>query len=72
MTKLWWSEMEVRIAELAVDVLGPRGELVPGSRDAEGEWYNEYLYARASMIYAGTSEIQKNIIAQRVLGLPRG
>ena len=71
MTKLWWSEMEARITELAIDVLGPRGELVPGSRDAEGEWFNEYLYARAAMIYAGTSEIQKNILAQRVLGLPR-
>ncbi|HEY6380048.1 MAG TPA: acyl-CoA dehydrogenase family protein [Candidatus Dormibacteraeota bacterium] len=71
LTKLWWSEMEARIAELAIDVLGPRGELLPGSRDAEGEWFNEYLYARAAMIYAGTSEIQKNILAQRVLGLPR-
>lgn len=71
MTKLWWSEMETRIMELAVDVLGPRGELEPGSPDAEGDVYNEYLYARASMIYAGTSEIQKNILAQRVLGLPR-
>ena len=71
LTKLYWSEMEARMEELAVDVLGPRGELQPGTRDAVGEFFNDYLYARASMIYAGTSEVQKNIIATRVLGLPR-
>jgi alkylation response protein AidB-like acyl-CoA dehydrogenase len=73
LNKLYWSEMEVRLEELALDVLGPRAELAEGSPDAElnGEWFGEYLYARASMIYAGTNEIQKNIIAQRVLGLPR-
>ena len=71
MTKLYWSEMEARLGELAVDVLGERGELEPGTPEAAGEWFNEYLYARASMIYAGTSEVQKNILAQRVLGLPR-
>jgi alkylation response protein AidB-like acyl-CoA dehydrogenase len=73
MEKLYWSEMEARIYELGNDALGPRAELTQGSPDAEddGHWFAEYLYARASMIYAGTSEIQKNIIAQRVLGLPR-
>jgi len=73
LNKLYWSEMEMRLEELALDVLGPRAELDEGSPDAElnGEWFGEYLYARASMIYAGTNEIQKNIIAQRVLGLPR-
>jgi alkylation response protein AidB-like acyl-CoA dehydrogenase len=73
LNKLYWSEMETRLEELALDVLGPRAELAEGSPDAErnGEWFGEYLYARASMIYAGTNEIQKNIIAQRVLGLPR-
>ena len=69
--KLYWSEMETRLTELAVDVLGERGELEPGTPDATGDWFNTYLYARASQIYAGTSEVQKNIIAQRVLGLPR-
>jgi alkylation response protein AidB-like acyl-CoA dehydrogenase len=71
MNKLYWSEMEARLTELAVDVLGERGELEPGSADAAGDWFNTYLYARASQIFAGTSEVQKNIIAQRVLGLPR-
>jgi alkylation response protein AidB-like acyl-CoA dehydrogenase len=73
MTKLYWSEMEMRLLELGVDVLGPRGELAPGSplSEADGRLFNEYLYARASTIYGGTSEVQKNILAQRVLGLPR-
>ncbi len=65
--------MKVRLDELALDILGPRAELGPGSAEAEhdGGWYGDYLYARASTIFAGTSEVQKNIIAQRVLGLPR-
>ncbi len=71
MTKLYWSEMEARLGEAAVDVLGERGELEPGTPEAGANWFNLYLYARASMIYAGTSEVQKNILAQRVLGLPR-
>jgi alkylation response protein AidB-like acyl-CoA dehydrogenase len=73
LNKLYWSEMETRLEELALDVLGPRAELAAGSPDAEqdGRFLGNYLYARASMIYAGTNEIQKNIIAQRVLGLPR-
>ena len=73
LSKLYWSEMEARLFELGNDVLGPRAELTAGAEDAEkgGRWFGEYLYARASMIYAGTSEIQKNIIAQRVLGLPK-
>jgi alkylation response protein AidB-like acyl-CoA dehydrogenase len=73
LNKLFWSEMKVRLDELALDILGPRAELGPGSAEAEhdGGWYGDYLYARASTIFAGTSEVQKNIIAQRVLGLPR-
>jgi alkylation response protein AidB-like acyl-CoA dehydrogenase len=65
--------MDARLFELGNDALGPRAELARDAADAEsgGKWFGEYLYARASMIYAGTSEIQKNIIAQRVLGLPR-
>jgi len=70
LSKLYWSEMEARMAELELDTLGPRAELATGSPDG-GEWYSQYLYARASTIYAGTSEVQKNIIAQRVLGLPK-
>jgi alkylation response protein AidB-like acyl-CoA dehydrogenase len=73
LSKLFWSEMDARLYELGNDVLGPKAELFKGADDAEdhGQWAADYLYARASMIYAGTSEIQKNIIAQRVLGLPK-
>jgi alkylation response protein AidB-like acyl-CoA dehydrogenase len=71
--KLYWSEMEARLYEIGNEVLAQKHELVKGSPDSErdGQWFHDYWYARASMIYAGTSEIQKNIIAQRVLGLPR-
>jgi len=73
LSKLFWSEMEARLYEAGNDVLGPKAELAKGTPGAEeeGMWFSDYLYARASMIYAGTSEIQKNIIAQRVLGLPK-
>jgi len=65
MGKLYWSEWYVRATELAMDILGPAG-LHPGT------WLTEYLGARAATIYTGTSEIQRNILAERVLGLPRG
>ena len=65
-TKLLWSELERDIFEATRELLGPEGETVVGA-----EWQNRYWYARAATIYAGTSEIQRNIIAERVLGLPR-
>ena len=72
LSKLYWSEMEARLFELGNDVVGQRAELVAGpDSQQDGRWFHDYWYARASMIYAGTSEIQKNIIAQRVLGLPK-
>ena len=73
MSKLYWSEMNARLYELGNDILGPQAELVPDDGDgpARGSWLPNYWFSRATMIYAGTSEIQKNIIAQRLLGLPR-
>jgi alkylation response protein AidB-like acyl-CoA dehydrogenase len=72
LNKLYWSEMETRLLELGLDTLGPRAEIAEGPEaEHDGAVFGDYLYARASMIYAGTNEIQKNIIAQRVLGLPR-
>ena len=60
--------------ELALEMEGPYGALARGSRQAidGGRWEYEYLWSRAAPIYAGTSEVQRNVIAQRVLGLPRG
>jgi alkylation response protein AidB-like acyl-CoA dehydrogenase len=71
--KLFWSEASQRLHDTAMDVLHTRAPLVHGERRAEarGRWPRSYLYYRAGTIFAGTSEIQRNIIAQRVLGLPR-
>jgi alkylation response protein AidB-like acyl-CoA dehydrogenase len=71
--KLLWSELDMRIKETAIAVEGPYAAITSGSPHAieDGKWQYEYLWSRAASIYAGTSEIQRNIIAQRVLGLPR-
>ncbi len=73
-TKLYWSEMDKRIQETAVGVEGLYGALAPGSPYAieDGRWQYGWMWAQAETIYAGSSEIQRNIIAERVLGLPRG
>lgn len=71
-TKLYWSEMEARIFETAIEVLGPRAELhgAPAALGPE-DFHRRYWHARAARIYAGTNEVQRNIIAERVLGLPK-
>ncbi|MEW6256486.1 MAG: acyl-CoA dehydrogenase family protein [Pseudomonadota bacterium] len=71
--KLFWSESHQRLLEIAMDILGPAARLGPqDSAAAEGRhWQRDYLWSRAETILAGTSEIQRNIIAERVLGLPR-
>jgi len=71
--KILWSELEQRLKGTALEVLGPYGLLPKGEARAadDGFWFYEFLWSRASTIYAGTSEVQRNIIAQRVLGLPR-
>lgn len=71
--KVFWSEMDVRLHEAALSLLGPLGELLPEAEGAidEGSWMKGYQFALAGPIYAGTNEIQKNVIAERVLGLPR-
>lgn len=74
MLKLVWSEIEQRVMEAAARVQGPwatLGEDDPRAPDA-GRWAYGLLWSRAATIYAGTSEVQRNIISQRVLGLPRG
>jgi alkylation response protein AidB-like acyl-CoA dehydrogenase len=67
LVKVFWSELDVRLHELALDLLGERAELV----DDEQNWMKGYEFALAGPIYAGTNEIQRNVIAERVLGLPR-
>jgi alkylation response protein AidB-like acyl-CoA dehydrogenase len=72
--KLFWSEMFQRMLETAVELEGPYGQLVSDARYAPdgGRWPHLMLYSRGRTIAAGSSEIQRNIIAERVLGLPRG
>ena len=66
--KLYWSEMNQRTQQTAQEILGPYGQL----KDFDnGIWEYSYLRARGNTIEAGTSEIQRNIIAERVLGLPK-
>lgn len=71
--KLFWSEMFQRMLETAVELEGPYGQLVSDARYAPdgGRWPHLMLYSRGRTIAAGSSEIQRNIIAERVLGLPR-
>jgi len=71
--KLYWSEMSQRLHDVLMDVMGAHGMLERGSPHAvaRGRLARSYLYYRAASIFAGTSEVQRNIIAQRVLGLPR-
>jgi alkylation response protein AidB-like acyl-CoA dehydrogenase len=72
--KLLWSETDMRMKEIGIGLQGPHAVLERGDTRAidGGRWQYEYLWSRAASIYAGTSEVQRNIIAQRVLGLPRG
>lgn len=70
--KLYWSEMDKRLREMGVGFQGMYGALTPeDSPDDGGPWRHAWLWSLAETIYAGTSEIQRNIIAERVLGLPR-
>jgi len=83
-TKLYWSEYHVAATELALDIGGltglvpeGRGPLRavrtddPGAPNSSGSWLGAFLNARAGTIYAGTSEVQRNILAESVLGLPK-
>ena len=66
--KVFWSELDVALHETALDLLGPWAEARDGP---DGRWLEDYLFALAGPIYAGTNEIQRTVIAERLLGLPR-
>ncbi len=66
--KIYWSEMNQRLQQASMETLGPVAQLTGFD---EGEWVYEYLRSRANTIEAGTSEILRNIVAERVLGLPK-
>ena len=81
--KLYWSEYHRRVTELAVDILGPAamtpegiamtsfGGDLPGAPNNADSWVGAFYNARAGTIYAGTSQVQRNIIGEMVLGLPK-
>ena len=71
--KLFWSELNQRLQQLAQELLGPYGQLLGGDSHAidKGVWSYGYLRSRGNTIEAGTSEVQRNIIGHFVLGLPR-
>ena len=62
--KIWWSELDVELHEIALDLIG-------ADLDLDAAWEKGYQFALAGPIYAGTNEIQRNIAAERLLGLPR-
>jgi len=62
--KVWWSELDVALHDTALNLLEAEGEV-------ESAWTDGYLFSLSGPIYAGTNEIQRNIIAERILGLPR-
>ena len=83
-SKLYWSEYHRVITELALDVLGGAATVVdgrgplrsyrtddPGAPNTTGSWLGAFYNATAGTIYAGTSEVQRNIVGESVLGLPR-
>jgi len=82
--KLWWSEYHKEVTELAVDILGadalvPFGQTphtafttdAPGSPNDSANWAGVFMNARAGTIYAGTSQVQRGIVGEQVLGLPK-
>jgi alkylation response protein AidB-like acyl-CoA dehydrogenase len=74
LNKIFWSELDVHLHRAAMSLLGARAELLPvapASGDADA-WLDGFIFSLAGPVYAGTNEIQRNIIAERLLGLPRG
>jgi len=70
-TKIFWATWHRDLGKLAMDVLGQASEIAPGAPYALSGLQRMYLFSRSDTIYAGSNEIQRNIIAERALGLPR-
>jgi alkylation response protein AidB-like acyl-CoA dehydrogenase len=70
--KIFWSEYAQRLTDTALELLGPQAQLTTTAPHARSEvdWAYQYLWSRAGTIYSGSSEIQRNIIAKRVLQMP--
>lgn len=74
LNKVFWSELDIALHETALDLLGPYGELSDEATEApaHGGWAGGHTFSLAGPLYAGTNEIQRDIIAERLLGLPKG
>ncbi|WP_327701332.1 acyl-CoA dehydrogenase family protein [Streptomyces decoyicus] len=74
LNKIFWSELDIALHETALDLLGPYGMLADdaGEAPAHGSWADGYTFSLAGPVYAGTNEIQRDIVAERLLGLPKG
>jgi len=70
-TKIFWATWHRNLGKLAMDVLGPASEIAEGEPYELSALQRMYLFSRSDTIYAGSNEIQRNIIAERALGLPR-
>jgi len=72
--KLAWTDMTQHLSSLGLDLCGDTAPLWRGAHDVpdDGRWQRQWLWSKAASIAGGTSEVQKNIIAERILGLPRG
>ncbi|MFF1374795.1 acyl-CoA dehydrogenase family protein [Streptomyces sp. NPDC058308] len=72
LNKVFWSEYDIALHETALDLLGPDGELTDAPSAPGADWAAGYVFSLAGPLYAGTNEIQRDIIAERLLGLPKG
>ena len=72
--KIFWSELDREMHRTAMSLIGAKAELTEHNAEAvdAGSWLDGYMFSLAGPIYAGTNEIQRNIIAERCLGLPKG
>ena len=71
--KVFWSELDIHMHDTALAILGQAAEVAPAGQapGSLGHWLDGFLFSQAGPIYAGTNEIQRNIVAERILGLPR-
>ena len=72
LNKIFWSELDLELHRTAMSLLGAQAELLPHTGAAAQAWLEGFIFSLAGPIYAGTNEIQRNLIAERLLGLPRG
>ena len=71
LNKIFWSELDRAMHRAAMHLLGPAAELTTLADGTANAWLEGYIFSLSGPIYAGSNEIQRNIIAERLLGLPR-